>query len=165
MIVPSITRGEQARILDVLMRTTHLSEQAVTAAFIDADRGRLIVLDPLKAIRQDAYRASAHGLKEAERMRTSTTGQQVAATLASTHRLSPEVGGMILGAAIGLRLGLEVRLTRTRKKNARPKLAVPVARFNPQEGEAESDLEAARRWARDMGRVARKSGRARVRHR
>jgi hypothetical protein len=159
MIVPGLTRTSQAHVLDVLARTTRLSEQAVTAAFMDADRGRAALLDPLKAIRQAAYRATAQGAKHAGALLL-PTGQRVVAEFATTHSLSTEVAGILVGAAIGLRLGLEARLSRVKVKTRRPTLATKVAR-HVTKAAYEADLQAAREFGRDMDRIARGSVRRR----
>jgi hypothetical protein len=160
MIVPGLTKTSHAHLLAVLTRVTQLSPEAVTAAFMDADCGRLAILDPLRSIRKEAYLASAYGSKTTERMHE-LTGAGLAATIASEYRLSIPVAAIIVGAAVGLRLGLEARLNRQRGKKNRPKLAVRVAKFKTKE----TDLEAARRWAREFGAIARGSERTRKKRR
>lgn len=153
MIVPGLTKASRARVLDVLVRVTQLSEQAVTAAFMDADRGRVAILDPMRAIRKAAYRAAAHGTKGATPTTEVTTGPQAVAAIATAHGVPIDVAGIILGAAFGLRLGLEVRLSRGPHPK-RPKLTTKVARHSTK-ADYDADLAAARAFGRDMDRVAR----------
>lgn len=144
MMIPGVTRPEQARILAALVRVTGLSAEAITAAFVDADRGRAAVLDPHRAARQEAYRATngeTHG-----RPAPRPSGIDIAAQIAHSHDLSPTAAGILVGAAVGLRLALEARLSRSRapRRTAR---RPPAGRSAPA-----VNLDALTRWRRKARR-------------
>lgn len=151
VLIPGLTRGQQARVLVALTAVTGLGDQVLMAAFVDADRGRVSILDPMPAIRRESYRAQSYGARRGAPIPT-PTGRSVALDIAAGHKLPVDVAGIILGAACGLRLGLAVKSRQ--RTTTRPKLAVKVAKF----AKPDTDLDVAKRWAREMGRVARGGG-------
>jgi hypothetical protein len=165
MILPGygLTRDAHARILAALVRVTELSPKTLADAVVEADRGCAVVLDPMPAIRRLAYQAAAYGQTHA-RDDAPRTGTALAAHVGRACTLSPVVAGLVVGATIGLRLGLQVRISRSRgtsKRRPRPRLATSRQVVARAVTKAEGDLVAAREFGRDMGRVARASVRGR----
>ena len=154
MLIPNLTLHQHAAVLAALTRVTGLDEEsALTAAFMDADKGRAALLDPLRAIRQASYRATANGNREHAARVAETTGRRVVLDLAAEHHLPVDIAGIILGAAIGLRLG---RARVRRSGGHQDDRSVNLKKRHGRDVTAAEEATIARQWAKDMGKLARR---------
>jgi hypothetical protein len=143
LLMPNLTVGQQNRIVLLLSERSALSAANIGGCFSDADR---------------------HGANVLSRYATDESLETRAGILARGSGLSLATAAILIGMSVGLRLGIEwgrsnvVRARHLQNMRRREREAEPPPPFDPVKAKAEYD--AAVRWAKKAGRMARSGGRS-----
>lgn len=139
LLLPSLTIGQQNRIILLLSQRSSLNTAQAGSCFSDADR---------------------HGANILSRHATDESLETRAGLLARASGLSLATAAVLIGMSVGLRLGIEwghsnaVRNRAIANQRRREREAEPPPPFDPVAAKAEHD--AAIAWAQRMGQAARK---------